>query len=116
MLYGLIQLFLQPGLGTVSLNKCSPVISVWWEGGAGHIRVSRMGGVGLRDEPGYDLLLTVITNLNAENGNSVSLPLIQYYDNISANYDTPESVKSCSSFCSSSCTPLSSIMFTLSPL
>ena len=25
-----------------------------------------MGGVGLRDEPGYDLLLTVITNLDAE--------------------------------------------------
>ena len=68
-LYGLIillWLFLQPGLGTVSLNKCSPVISVWWEGGAGHIRLSRMGGVGLRDEPGYDLLLTVITNLDAE--------------------------------------------------
>ena len=70
MLYGLIiiWLFLQPGLGTVSLNKCSPVISIWWEGGAGHIRLSRMGGVGLRDEPGYDLLLTVITNLDAENG------------------------------------------------
>ena len=75
MLYGLIQLFLQPGLGTVSLSKGSPVISVWCEGGAGHIRVSRMGGVGLRDELGYDLLLTVITNLDAEIKftNSVSL-------------------------------------------
>ena len=73
MLYGLIilLLFLQPGLGTVSLNKCSPVISVWWEGGAGHIRLSRMGGVGLRDEPGYDLLLTVITNLDAEKKNGI---------------------------------------------
>ena len=42
--------------------------SVWWEGGAGHIRLSRIGDVGLRDELGQDLLLTVIViaNLDAE--------------------------------------------------
>ena len=59
----------------MSLIKCSPVSSIWWEGGAGHIRLSRIGDVGLAvvELVGQGELFTVIATLEAESVQTINI-------------------------------------------